>query len=331
MKPTVAVTMGDPAGVGPELCLRAVKDADVLERCVPLIVGDASVLQRVSDVLGLECPLLVIRAGDWRDATVRGDTAIVDCGALHGETVTPGRVDRECGRASCTYIETAVEAAVAGRVAAVTTGPISKESLHLADVPYPGHTEMLAALTGSKRFGMMLASEEIKVSLATIHVGYADVVRQLTRERIVETVELTVETLARLGHPEPLIAVCGLNPHGGEHGLMGSEEQDIIAPAIGDCRRGGISLEGPLAPDTAFVPAMRSRVDAYVAMYHDQGLIPFKMLAFDVGVNMTMGLPILRTSVDHGTAFDIAWKGRASPGSLVQSILWAVRLAGSER
>lgn len=325
--PLIGITMGDPAGIGPELCLRVLNEPTVLEQCVPVVFGDVDVLRRVAGACGLPGPAGVTPIEQWQEKHIGQAAAVIDCGAVEGRAVRPGEIQESCGRAAYTYIEAAINAAMTGRIAAIATAPINKESLHLAGISYPGHTEILAALTGAKRACMMLASEEIAVSLATIHMGYAEVPDQLTAERILDVIELTADAMNRLGKASPRIAVCGLNPHGGEHGLFGREEQDIIEPAIAEARARGLTIDGPLPPDTAFLPGKRRVVDAYVAMYHDQGLIPFKMLAFDKGVNITLGLPIVRTSVDHGTAFDIAWKGQASPNSLIQSVLWAVKLS----
>ncbi len=326
-KPIIGITMGDPAGVGPELCLRAMRDRAVLRACTPVVFGDAGVLARAAEACGLRPPGRVVPLEKWRGNSAIEKPAVVDCRAIAGSAVRPGKIQAACGRAAAAYIRAAVKAAMAGRVAAVATAPIHKESLRLAGVPYPGHTEMLAALTGARRVCMMLASREIAVSLVTVHTAYASVPGHLTKSRILEVIELTRQAMKRLGKRSPRIVVCGLNPHGGEHGLFGSEERRIIEPAVAAARKKGFRVEGPLSPDTAFLPDKRKKVDAYVAMYHDQGLIPFKMLAFESGVNVTLGLPIVRTSVDHGTAFDIAWRGKASPSSLIQAILWAVRLS----
>jgi 4-hydroxythreonine-4-phosphate dehydrogenase len=215
---------------------------------------------------------------------------------------------------------------MAGGVQAVVTGPIHKEALQLAGVRFPGHTEILAAMTGSRSVCMMMASREITVSLVTTHVNYEAVPEMLSRRRIVEVIRLTAEAVGRIRRRAPRLVVCGLNPHAGEHGLFGAEEDEIIVPAVEDARKKGFNVEGPIPADTAFVPTRRRTTDAYVCMYHDQGLIPFKMLAFETGVNITLGLPIVRTSVDHGTAFDIAWQGKASAESLVQAILMAADL-----
>jgi len=328
--------MGDPAGIGPELCLRAVADKAVLGSCLPLVFGDDAVLRQAASACGLPPLDRVIPLAEWQQAAVRAASAdkacaapgpaLVDCAALKSHPVQPGRVDRACGQAAYAYVEAAVRAALEGAVAAMVTAPVHKESLHLAGIPHPGHTEILAALTRADRVCMMMVSEEISVSLVTTHLRYTEVAEAITSPRILDVIELTDQALRTAGCPDPKIAVCGLNPHGGEHGLFGTEEERIIEPAIREAQARGINVAGPLVPDTAFLPATRSRLDAYVAMYHDQGLTPFKMLAFDKGVNVTLGLPVIRTSVDHGTAFDIAWQGVASAKSLVKAVEWAVRL-----
>jgi len=328
--PLIGITMGDPAGVGPELCLRVMREPRVLRLCVPVIFGDVAVLNRVADICGFPSPDRALSVKEWEQKTqagALGESAVVDCAVLDGLTVQPGKVGKAYGRAAYSYIQAAVTAAVGGTVVGIATGPIHKESLHLAGVPFPGHTEMLASLTGTSRFCMMLASDVIVVSFVTTHIALTDVRRHLTTERITEVITLTSEAMTRLGRLSPKIVVCGLNPHGGEHGLFGTEERDVIEPAVAGARTRGIQVEGPLPPDTAFLDKKRKAVDAYVSMYHDQGSIPFKMLAFDRGVNVTLGLPIVRTSVDHGTAFDIAWQGRASAVSMTESVLWALRLS----
>jgi 4-hydroxythreonine-4-phosphate dehydrogenase len=324
-RPVVAVTMGDPAGVGPELCLSVLADPAVLAVCTPVVFGDAAVLRRVAAACGRAADYRVLVPDALASAPPTGPT-VVDHGVVNADAVTPGRVSAECGRAACRYIERAVEAVRAGHAVALATAPIHKEALHLAGVRYPGHTEMLAALTGAARVCMMMASDKIVVSLATVHVALADVAGRLTRQAVLDAIELTHEAMRAVKGRGPRIAVCALNPHAGEGGLFGREEREIVGPAMETARARGIVVEGPLPPDTAFLPAVRRRTDAYVAMYHDQGLIPFKMLSFESGVNVTLGLPIVRTSVDHGTAFDIAWRGIASAASLRQSLFWALRL-----
>jgi 4-hydroxythreonine-4-phosphate dehydrogenase len=252
----------------------------------------------------------------------------MDCPAVDASAVQPGQVNTACGLAAYTYIGKAIEAAMAGGVAAVVTAPINKESLNLAGVKFPGHTEIFAAKTRADRACMMQTSDELTVTFVTTHVRHSDVPKLVTRERVLEVIELTADAVSRIRGKEPAIVVCGLNPHAGEHGLFGGEEEQSIVPAVEAAKARGLDVCGPVPPDTAFLPARRETTDAFVCMYHDQGHIPLKMLAFDKAVNVTLGLPVIRTSVDHGTAFDIAWQGRANPGSLIQAILLAVKLAG---
>ena len=327
MKPVIAITAGDPAGVGPELCVRALGDPEAAHLCNLVVFGDAGVLRRVAAACNLPEPSSVSPLEDWSAAQAEQLPTVIDCKATNALTVRPGCVDVACGRAAYTYIELAVREALAGRVAAVVTAPIHKESLRLAGVEHPGHTEILAALTGAKRYCMMLTSDAVTASFVTTHTAIADVPSGVTFERVRDVIELTAGALRRMRGREPVIGVCGLNPHAGEHGLFGQEEEMAIEPAIAAARGQGIDVEGPIPPDTAFLPNRRASIDAYVCIYHDQGHIPFKMLAFDTGVNITLGLPIVRTSVDHGTAFDIAWTGRASPTSLFEAIKCAVRLS----
>lgn len=329
-KPPVAVTMGDPAGVGPELSLRLLVEPSVLAECVPVIFGDASVLRRVARECRLAPPAAVVPVDQWRRSPTAAGAMVVDLQALDGEKVAPGRVAAGCGRAAYAYIEASAAAALAGHVAAVVTNPINKEALSLAGVDFPGHTEIFESLTGAKRVCMMLASDTLIISFVTTHVGYVDVPGRLSQQRILDVIELTAQAVSAICGRPARLSVCGLNPHGGEHGLFGRrEEEELIAPAVEAARAAGIDVEGPLPPDTAFVPARLAHRDAIVCMYHDQGHIPFKMLAFDTGVNVTLGLPIIRTSVDHGTAFDIAWGGKASASSLIAAVHWAVALSQS--
>jgi len=321
--------MGDPAGVGPELCLRLLNDPQMLEQGTPIVFGDASVLRQISRQLHLAMPGRVLPAVELRQG--RGDfnlPMVVDLQCLEDGAVRAGHIDGSTGRASFDYIVRAIDAALAGAVAAVCTAPINKEALHLAGIPFPGHTEIFADRTGCKRWCMMQYSPEITCSFVTVHVGYRDVPELLSVARILEVIELTHEGLLRLRGRPPRIVVCGLNPHAGEHGLFGlREEERFVMPAIAAARAQGLQVEGPLPPDTAFVPAQRRRTDAFVCLYHDQGHIPVKALAFDSAVNTTLGLPIVRTSVDHGTALDIAWQGSARPDSLFHAFRLALQLA----
>jgi 4-phospho-D-threonate 3-dehydrogenase / 4-phospho-D-erythronate 3-dehydrogenase len=330
--PVVAITMGDPAGIGPELSLRMLTEPAVLAECVPVVFGDAAILMRVANACSLAPPEQVLAESEWKSRPEARTAAVIDCSAVDAAAVRPGEVSAACGRAAYRYIEAAIESALAAQVAAVATAPVHKEALRLAHVPYPGHTEIFASLTGAKRACMMLASDEITTSFVTGHIGFADVPRELNTARILDVIELTAEAMVRLRGQAASILVCGLNPHAGEHGLFGfQEEEKLIGPAVDAARARGIKVEGPISPDAAFLPDRRKKVDAFVCMYHDQGHIPFKMLAFDKGVNITLGLPIIRTSVDHGTAFDIAWSGRADEKSMIQAVLWAARLAGAQK
>ena len=326
-KPVIAVTMGDPAGIGPELCLRLLSDRELGAECRPVVYGGMDVLGRVARTCGLPVPAQACSLADWEEGIEPSGSLVVDLGAINADGIRPGQVQEACGRAAAAYIEAAVRDATSGRVAAIATAPIHKAALNLAGIAAPGHTELLARLTGSERFCMMMASEELCISLVTTHTGYADVPAMLTQARIRDVVDLTVSAMSTLGKADPRIVVCALNPHGGEGGLFGQDEECLIAEAVESARGQGVRAEGPIPPDTAFLPERRRTTDAYVAMYHDQGLIPFKMLAFDRGVNVTLGLPIVRTSPDHGTAFDIAWQGKAFATSMVASVRWAVRLA----
>lgn len=320
--------MGDPAGVGPELCARALLEPSMQECCVPVLFGDAAVYDQLA-ARGLPKPdVRVCSLAEWDQLGEVSEPLIVDCGAMDAGSIKPGEVAVDCGRAAFDYIQHSIRSAMKGRLAGVVTAPIHKEALRLAGVSHPGHTEIFTALTGASRTCMMLYSEELTVSMATTHIGYGEVPKRLSVERIKDVILLTHEAMRQMLGREPRLAICGLNPHAGEHGLFGQrEEEELVEPAVAAVGESGIQVEGPLPPDTAFTTAVRERVDAIVTLYHDQGHIPFKMLAFDTGVNITLGLPIIRTSVDHGTAFDIAWKGKASPTSLFAAIRVAADLA----
>ncbi len=324
-RPVVGLTMGDPAGVGPELCLRSVCMPGVISKVVPLIFGSRVLLERVAKRCGLKVPPAI----GLQKAVEGQKPAVVDCAsAADLAKVRPGIVQPEAGKAAWLCVREAVSAALSGHIDAIVTAPLNKEALQMAGVPYPGHTEMLASLTDTSKYCMMLFSRKITTSLVSTHVAIKEVAGLLSLNRILDVIELTDGAMKRLGsRQKPRIVVCSLNPHGGEGGLFGQEDVRIIAPAVRMAAEKGILAIGPIPPDTAFIPSRLAETDAYVVMYHDQGLIPFKMLAFDKGVNITLGLPIVRTSPDHGTAFDIAWKGIASPMSMVESIRVAAKLA----
>lgn len=327
--PRIAITMGDPAGVGPEVCLQALASAELAGLCVPVVFGDASVLRACAAKLRLPFGARVIAPSDVAvDFATITQPSVLDLGVVTPDAFTPGTISADTGRAAFTYVNRAIDAALAGQVAAVSTAPLNKEAMHMAGFNFPGHTEIFATRTSAARSCMMQYSEEITCTFVTVHVGYAQVPAFLTKERILDVIELTAEGLARIRGRKPKLAVLGLNPHAGEHGLFGDrEEERIIIPAIEEARACSHDIEGPLPPDTAFLPWKRKATDAFVCMYHDQGHIPVKALAFDSAVNTTLGLPIIRTSVDHGTALDIAWQGKANTGSLFAAVRLAVRLA----
>lgn len=311
--PEVAITAGEAGGVGPELALKAASMAEVCRRCVPIVYGPADLLRRVAERLELPFP-----------------AAVVDVGGLDPDRVRPGHFDALTGAASFAAVEHAIDDALAKRVDAIVTGPIQKEAWHEAGIPYAGHTELLAARTGTGEVRMMLTSDSIACALVTIHVPLADVPAAITVEGVESTIRMAADAVARRLRRPPRITVCGLNPHAGENGLFShGEEESVIAPAIERVRRDGFTVTDPLSPDTAFTPARRAETDVYICMYHDQGLIPLKALSFDEGVNVTLGLPIVRTSVDHGTALDLAWQGKADHRSLLAAIRLAVEMAES--
>ena len=285
-KPRVAITLGDPAGIGPEVAARASHDARVLAACEPVVYGPPA-----------------------------------------GDVFTPGELSAEAGRAAYDAIVRAVDAAMSHDVDAIATAPVNKEAFRLAGLPWAGHTDLLAHLTAARHVAMMFHSDELRVVLATVHIALGDVPRALTRDSFEATIDLTARELPRFGIARPRIGVAGLNPHAGEHGLFGCEEQTIIAPAVAACRARGIDAAGPFPADTLFVRARGGEFDVVIACYHDQGLIPVKLVAFGRAVNVTLGLPIVRTSVDHGTAFDIAGRGVADAESMVAAVLLAAKLA----
>lgn len=318
----IAVTMGDPAGIGPEICLHLLNDQSLAGTCVPIVFGDAGVLRRVAEKLKISFTAPVVTALGAETVPTVLDLRRVDAAAL-----VPGKVDALCGDAAYRYVTAAIDAGLAGQVDAVATGPLNKEAMHAAGHKFPGHTEIFAERMKAPRSCMMLTSPELTCSFATVHVGYHEVPGLLSVQRIKDVIELTAEAMQRIRGRAPKLVVCGLNPHAGENGLFGQrEEEKFIAPAIAAARAQGLQIEGPLPPDTAFLATRRRTTDAFICMYHDQGHIPLKALAFDSAINTTLGLPVIRTSVDHGTAFDIAWQGKANPASLGEAVRLAARL-----
>jgi 4-hydroxythreonine-4-phosphate dehydrogenase len=331
--PRIAVTMGDPAGIGPEICLRLLADPAAVRVCTPIVFGDAGVMRRVAEKLSLPLAAKIMSPAEWRaEGGAAAGPILVDLRCIAVEDFVPGRVSARCGDAAFRYVMAGIDAGLANEVDAIATAPLNKEALHAAGHRYPGHTEIFAERMHAERACMMLTSEELTCSFVTVHVGYGEVPGLLSVRRIRDVLELTAAAMRRLRGRAPRLAVCGLNPHAGEHGLFGlGEEERFIVPAIDEVRRQGFEVDGPLPPDTAFLATRRRQTDAYVCMYHDQGHIPLKALAFDSAINTTLGLPVIRTSVDHGTAFDIAWQGRASANSLLEAVKLAVKLGARER
>ncbi len=329
VKPVLGITMGDPAGIGPEICLRALAEPSVLKLCIPVLFGDVNVIKRVAAATHrFHRTYSTLSLAEWGKREPVKEPTIVNCAAIDAGMIRPGKISAACGKAALIFIEQAIQSALCKQIDGVVTAPIHKEALRLSGVSYPGHTEIFTALTGAKRSCMMLHSEALTVSMVTTHIGYADAPKKLSVKRVLDVIELSADAMRKFLGRSPRLGVCGLNPHAGEHGLFGKrEEERFVAPAIGRARARGILVEGPLPPDAAFTAHQRKRFDVIVTLYHDQGHIPFKMLAFDIGVNVTLGLPIVRTSVDHGTAFDIAWKGVADPSSLFEAIRIAAQLA----
>ena len=328
IKPLVAVTMGDPAGVGPEVCLKLLANEEVRELARVVVFGDAGILSDCARATGLPAPQRILSEVEW-DETFNSisEPTVFHLPGFDETDFVPGIVSARTGAAGYHYVVKSIEAALAGQITGVATAPLNKEALRAAGILYPGHTEIFADKTGAKRSCMFQYSEEVRASFVTVHVGYGEVPALLTVERILDVIELTADAMQRIRGTKPKLAVLGLNPHAGEHGLFGNgEEEEIIIPAIEAARAKGFILEGPLPPDTAFIPAKRRSIDAFICMYHDQGHIPLKALAFDTAVNTTLGLPIIRTSVDHGTACDIAWQGKANGSSLVEAVRLAAKM-----
>jgi 4-hydroxythreonine-4-phosphate dehydrogenase len=316
--------MGDPAGIGPEICLDLLNDPEISDLCTPIVFGDSSVLQSCAEKTHKSFDIIEISENQLGESSQHG---IFNLGLMNVNELNPGTADAKTGRATYGYVTSAIDACLTNKVDAVVTCPANKEAMQAGGVTQPGHTEIFAEHTGTKKFCMAFFSDEISCSLVTVHCGYSEVPALLSVERIYDVILLTRQTHQKLLGREPRLAVCGLNPHGGENGLFGNgEEENLIMPAIEQARSEGTDIVGPLPPDTAFTASNRKSIDAYVCMYHDQALIPVKALAFEDAVNVTLGLPIVRTSVDHGTALDIAWQGKADPSSLKSAVRLAVRM-----
>ncbi len=327
IQPIIGITLGDPVGIGPEIILQALQNTSIYDLCRPLVIGDINILKKARACTKSD---LIFNAVDTPDAGIytKGHVDVLCCSDLNPDTLTWGCPTPSTGRAMVDFITTATRMTISGKTAAIVTCPINKTALKMAGSKFPGHTEFIADQTKSKNFVMMLAGRTLRVVLVTIHIPLKEVPRSLSTEKILSTVEITQQALKeRFGIRKPRIAVAGLNPHAGEDGMFGDEEKTRIIPAIKLAREKNIDASGPFPPDTVFYNASKGDVDAVVCMYHDQGLIPFKLIHFSDGVNTTLGLPIIRTSVDHGTAYDIAGTGRADPESLVAAIQMAATQA----
>ncbi len=318
MSEIIGITMGDPAGVGPEIICKALAEMSPAERATVTVFGNRDSLEAAARIVGTP-----LRFGERNTA---GGAVSVEHVAIDGGALPFGKMDPRGGDASFRFIAKAVEAAQAGDIGCIVTAPINKEALNLAGHHYDGHTGMLRSLTGSKAAYMLLASERLKVIHVSTHVSLQEAIRRATTERVLATIRAGDAHLKRIGYAAPKIAIAGINPHCGENGLFGTEDDDQIGPAVAQARAEGIDAHGPISADTVFHRAYSGAFDLVVAQYHDQGHIPIKLVAFDTAVNVSVDLPIDRTSVDHGTAFDIAGKGIANHGNMNSAIAYARRL-----
>ncbi len=329
--PLLAVTLGDPAGVGPEIVLKALRRADVFERCRPLVIGDSRILARAASWLAFERVKFEFIQSPASGAYLPGTIPLMDLQNIDPQVCPTGQVSIQAGKAAVEFVFQACDLALEGAVDAIVTAPLNKAAMNLAGYPYAGHTELLAERTRAGKVTMLLVGPKLRVVHVSTHVSLAEAVRRVTRERVEEVIVLAGQSARALGVAEPRIAVAGLNPHAGEGGLFGDQETREIIPAVQAARSKGWNVSDPQPPDTVFLRAVRGEFDIVVAMYHDQGHIPMKLLAFDEGVNVSIGLPIIRTSVDHGTAFDIAGTGKAREDSLLAAIDVAVAMVKARR
>lgn len=321
----IAITMGDACGVGPELLLRAFKHNELNGPFIA--IGDIAALELAKNTLGIHVPIKAIAPGDQ---PAEGALNVVDPGLLKAGDITPGQISKAAGDAAVQYVELATRAALDGKIDAMVTLPINKESSGLTHPDFQGHTELIAAICGVRNYTMMLVSPKLIATHVSTHVSMQEAIRRVKKERILNVARLT-NNAVKLIRPRARIAIAALNPHAGENRKFGNEDLDEIAPAVAAARAEGIDACGPVPADTLFMKALAGQYDAVVCMYHDQGHIPLKMIAFHEGVNVTIGLPIIRTSVDHGTAFDIAYKGIASTQNLVAAFNLAVTMAGNRK
>lgn len=326
MTPIVGITMGDAAGIGPEVTMKSLADPEMYAICRPVVIGDAKILERANEIAGGELRVHVIS----QPSQAGFQLGTVDCIDLDllPKDLPFGQLSSAAGDAAFRFVERAIQLALHGDIDAICTAPLNKEAMHLGGHFYPGHTEILAELTNTPDFAMMLTARNLRVIHVTTHIGLVDAVNAITPDRVYRVIKLADTTLRKAGFGRPKIAVCGINPHAGEHGLFGhGEDEEKVLPAVERANSEDIDAQGPLPADTVFFRAGRGDFDAVVAMYHDQGHAPVKVLGLEAGVNITVGLPIIRTSVDHGTAFDIAGKGMADAASMKEAIRQAALLA----
>lgn len=326
-RPLLAITLGDPAGIGPEVVVKALQHDAVYEECRPLVIGDQRILARAIEwvagaKLGFD-PISDPAAGQYQPGLI----TLLDLQNADPGVIQPGQISAAAGRAAVEYVFRACDMTMAGTTAAVVTAPLNKEAMNLAGYHYAGHTELLADRTHAQRVSMLLTGPKLRVVHVSTHVSLEEAIRRVTRQRVEEVIDLAQHSCEALGIPHPRIAVAGLNPHASEGGLFGNQEANEVQPAIERARARGLTVTDPQPPDTVFLRAVKGEYDIVVAMYHDQGHIPMKLLAFDSGVNVSIGLPIIRTSVDHGTAFDIAGTGKAREESMLEAIKVAVQMA----
>ncbi len=325
LRPRIGITIGDPTGIGPEVALKAASSPDVLTLCLPVLIGDADYLIDWAERFGLQTRFDIIQTDEL--IPPQAETSIIYNLKNLPSSLPMGQEQAAAGQAAGEYIEAAVRLYLAGQIEAMTTAPINKKALHLGGYHFPGHTEMLAQLTDTKEFAMFFIAPNLRVALLTTHLPLSAVSASVKKEPLETLIQLVSREMIRFGVPQPRIAVAALNPHGGESGLFGTEEATEMLPAINSCRAQGIEVSGPHSGDTIFLRASRGEFDIVISCYHDQGLIPIKCFSFGEAVNVTLGLPFVRTSVDHGTGFDIAGQGRADPASMITAIKLAAEMA----
>jgi len=328
-KPIVAVTMGDASGIGPEIIVKAFLNPEIQNTVRVMVVGDARIMKSALK-FAKGSPLEVNAIKDPSEARfLRGMIDVLDLGNLEPSKVKIGQICAPCGKAAVEYLEKAIKLAMNKEIDAIATAPINKEAIRKAGYRFDGHTEILAKRTKTKNYAMMFVSDPFWVMLVTTHLPLSKVSKAINKKKVLQTIKLANEFLYKIRGKKPKIGVAGLNPHAGEGGIFGNEEKKVIKPAVDEARKMGINVKGPISPDGIFYLANVGLFDIVIAMYHDQGLIPLKLLSFNRSVNVTVGLPIIRTSVDHGTGFDIAGKGWANPTSLVEAIKVAAHFAKS--